>query len=214
MPVAWVSLEVPDNDPLRFFQYLTAALEMIQPGVAEVVSSLLHPADLPNSEAILTLLVNSLSGLAHDSVLVLDDYHLIETGSIHKALAFLLDHLPQHMHIVLLTRSDPLLPLARLRARGQLTEIRAADLRFSEEETAAFLNRVMGLDLTLQQVTALEKRTEGWIAGLQLAALSMQGLEDVAGFVTAFTGSNHYIVDYLAEEVLNRQSEERYCILT
>jgi LuxR family maltose regulon positive regulatory protein len=207
VPVAWVSLEMSDNDLSRFFQYLGAALDQVQPGIAEEAASLLQPSEQPNAEAILTLLANTLDTVPQDFALVLDDYHVIETTAIHEALTFLLNHLPPCMHLVLLTRSDPPLPLSRLRARGHLTEIRAADLRFNVEETTKFLNRVMGLDLTGDQVAALERRTEGWIAGLQLAALSMQGRGDVDSFVSAFTGSNHYIVDYLADEVLNRQPD-------
>ncbi len=156
-------------------------------------------------EIILTPLINSLNGFQNDFLLALDDYHVIDTPAIQTALAFLLDHLPPRMHLVLLTRADPPLPLSRLRGRGHLTEIRAEHLRFNLDESAQFLNSVMGLDLTADQVAALEKRTEGWVAGLQMAALSMQGREDVDGFVSAFTGSNHYIVDYLGEEVLVRQ---------
>jgi LuxR family transcriptional regulator, maltose regulon positive regulatory protein len=207
-PVAWLSLDAADNDPLRFLQYLSAALDTIQPGIAQEIHPLLQAADKPNTEAILTLLMNTLGGFPQDFALVLDDYHSIETLAIHEALTFLLDHLPPRMHIVLLTRSDPVLPLARLRARGQLTEIRVEHLRFNSEETAQFLNQIMDLDLTPEQVAALKKRTEGWIAGLQLAALSMQGRRDPDGFISVFTGSNHYILDYLVEEVLDRQQEK------
>jgi len=207
MPVAWVSLEAADNELSRFFQYLSAALDLIQPGIAAETSPLLHHFEQLNTEAFLTLLVNRLTQLQQGFVLVLDVYHLIESQAIHSALIFLLEHLPPRMHLVLLTRSDPPLPIARLRARGQLNELRVADLRFSVEEAATFLNQAMGLDLTAEQVAALEKRTEGWIAGLQLAAISMQGRDDLDGFISAFTGSNRYIVDYLAEEVLDRQPE-------
>ena len=206
-PVAWLSLDHADNDPARFLQYLSAALDTLEPGLEEEARPLLQSAEPPNGEAVLTLLINRLSGLEEDAVLALDDFHLIENPVIHTALNFLLEHLPPCLHLVILSRADPPLPLARLRARGQLVELRLADLRFSVEESAQFLNQVMGLDLTGKQVAALEKRTEGWIAGLQLAALSMHGREDVDGFVSAFTGSNHYIVDYLAEEVLTHQPE-------
>jgi LuxR family maltose regulon positive regulatory protein len=207
VPTAWLSLDSADNDPTRFLQYLSAALDTLDPGLEEEVRPLLQSAEPPNGEAILTLLINRLSALEEDAVLALDDLHLIENPVIHTALTFLLEHLPARLHLVLLSRADPPLPLARLRARGQLVELRLADLRFSVEECAQFLNKVMNLDLTGEQVVALEKRTEGWIAGLQLAALSMRGREDVDGFVSAFTGSNHYIVDYLVEEVLKRQPE-------
>jgi LuxR family maltose regulon positive regulatory protein len=207
LPVAWISLDAADNDPLRFFQYLSAALDTLQPGITQEIQPLLQSPEQPNIEALLTLLVNTLGGYPQDFVLVFDDYHVIEAPTIHEALTFLLGHQPLHMHLVFLTRADPPLPIARLRARGQLTEIRAADLRFSVDEAAKFLNQVMGLNLTGEQVAALEARSEGWITGLQLAALSMQGHEDVQGFISAFTGSHHYIVDYLAEEVLNCQPE-------
>lgn len=207
VPVAWVSLEASDNDLLRFFQYIAAALDQIQPGIADKAAPLLQPSEQLNTEAVMTLLVNAMGELPQDIVLALDDYHMIETTVIHTALAFLLDHLPPRMHLVLLTRSDPPLPLARLRARGQLTEIRSEHLRFSGGEAAGFLNQVMGLALTEEQVAALERRTEGWGAGLQLAALSMQGRKDVDGFIAAFSGSHQYIIDYLGEEVLNRQPE-------
>jgi LuxR family maltose regulon positive regulatory protein len=208
MPVAWLSLDAADNDPLRFLEYLSATLDTLQPGIAQEIHPLLQASEKPNTEAILTLLVNVLDDFPQDFTLVLDDYHTIDAIVIHEALAFLLNHLPSRMHIILLTRSDPALPLARLRACGQLTEIRAADLRFSVEEAAGFLNQTMGLALTRDQVTALEARSEGWIAGLQLAALSMQGRRDPDGFISAFTGSNHYILDYLVEEVLDRQQEK------
>jgi LuxR family maltose regulon positive regulatory protein len=207
LPVAWISLDAADNDPLRFFQYLSAALDTLQPGIAQEIQPLLQSPEQPNIEALLTLLVNTLGGFPQDFVLVFDDYHVIEAPTIHEALTFLIGHLPPHMHLVFLTRADPPLPIARLRARGQLTEIRAADLRFSVDEAAKFLNQVMGLNLTSEQVAALEARSEGWITGLQLAALSMQGREDVTGFISTFTGSHQYIVDYLAEEVLNRQTD-------
>ncbi len=204
-PVAWVSLDAADNDPLRFFQYLFAALDSLQPGIVLEIQPYLQASEKPNIENILTLLVNSLGRIAQDFVLVLDDYHVIRTPAIHEALAFLLDNLPPYMHLVLLTRTDPSLPLARLRARTQLTEVRAADLRFSVNEVAEFLNQVMHLGLTHEQISALEGRTEGWIAGLQLVALSMQRCTDIQAFVAAFTGSHHYVMDYLLEEVLKLQ---------
>jgi LuxR family maltose regulon positive regulatory protein len=207
VPVAWLSLEADDNDITRFFQYLFASLDIIQPSLAIEMEVSLQSTEVLPPEVILTHLINTLNKLPQDFILVLDDYHRIDLSNIHTSLGFLVDHLPAQMHLVILTRSDPPLPLARLRARGQLTEIRIEHLRFSVDESAQFLNQVMGLNLTGEQVVALERRTEGWIAGLQLAALSMQGREDVQGFVSAFTGSNHYIVDYLAEEVLSRLSD-------
>ena len=158
-------------------------------------------------EAMLTALLNEIAALPDHFVLVLDDYHVIEAQPVDHALTFLLEHLPPPMHLVIATREDPHLPLARLRARGQLTELRAADLRFTPAEAAEFLNQVMDLNLSAEDIAALETRTEGWIAGLQLAALSMQGHQDAAGFITSFTGSHHFVLDYLVEEVLHRQSE-------
>ena len=207
VPTAWLSIDLADNDLVRFLQYLSSALDHLQPGLAEETRLLLQSSEQLSWEAILTNIINRLSELEGESVLVLDDYHLVENPTIHTALTFLLDHLPPCLHIILLTRADPPLPLSRLRARDQLTEIRGADLRFTVDESTQFLNQVMSLGLTGEQVAALERRTEGWAAGLQLAALSMRGREDVQGFVSAFTGSNHYIVDYLTEEVLGRQPE-------
>ena len=204
-PFAWVSLDAGDNDPISFWTYAIAALNTLHPGVGEAPLALLHASPPSPIEAVLTCLLNALNQLPFQTVLVLDDYHLIETQSIHDALTYLVEHLPANVHLVLASRSDPLLPLARLRARGVLTELRAASLRFTFEETTAFLREVMGLPLSAEQVAALQARTEGWIAGLQLAALSLQGREDVAGFIDAFTGSHRYVVDYLVEEVLLRQ---------
>jgi LuxR family maltose regulon positive regulatory protein len=205
--VAWLSLDEGDNDLVYFLSYLTAALQTIVPTLGEDVVKALHSPQPPPHESILTSLLNDLATIPDDFALVLDDYHLIDTQSIDRALTFLLDHLPPQMHLVVTTREDPQLPLARLRARSQLTELRAADLRFTPAEAAEFLNQVMGLDLSSEEVAALEARTEGWIAGLQLAALSIQGREDTSGFIKAFAGDNHYIVDYLVEEVLQCQPD-------
>ena len=208
LPLAWVSLDASDNDPTRFWTYVIAALNTLHPGVGETPLALFYASSSPPIEAVLTSLLNGLIQLPMETVLVLDDYHLIESQSIHDALTFLLEHLPPNTHLVLASRSDPLLPLARLRARGALTELRAANLRFTSEETTAFLTEVMGLPLSAEEVAALEARTEGWIAGLHLAALSLQGRDDVGGFIAAFTGSHRYVVDFLVEEVLLRQPEE------
>jgi LuxR family maltose regulon positive regulatory protein len=205
--VAWLSLDEDDNDPARFFTYLIAALETVQADVGVDALALLQSPQPPPLQAVLTMLINSLTTIPADFVLVLDDYHVVEQQPIHDALTFLLDHLPPQMHLVIASRADPPLPLARLRTRSQLTELRAADLRFTPDEAAAFLNQAMGLSLSPEDVAALEARTEGWIAGLQLAALSMQGRDDIPGFIAAFTGSQHYILDYLVEEVLQRQPE-------
>jgi LuxR family transcriptional regulator, maltose regulon positive regulatory protein len=207
-PTAWLSLDERDNDLARFLAYLIAALETVQAGVGRQSLNRLHSRRTPSIESVMTLLSNDLAAVPHDFILVLDDYHLIELQVIHEAMAFLLDHLPPSMHLVIATRADPPLPIARLRARDQLVELRAPDLRFSPDEAAAFLNTRMGLNLTTEQIAALDTRAEGWIAGLQLAALSMQGHDDLAGFVRAFTGSNRFVLDYLAEEVWQRQPPE------
>ena len=207
-PVAWVALDEGDNDPARFLSYLVAALQTVTEGVGEAALVSLHSPQPPPIEPILTALINEVDAIPNDFALVLDDYHLVEAESVHDAVTFLLDHLPPQMHLVIASRTDPPLPLSRLRARGQMTEIRDDDLRFTSEEAAAFLEDVMGLNLSAEDVGALEQRTEGWIAGLQLAALSMQGLDDVSGFIEAFTGSNRYVLDYLAEEVLKKQPEQ------
>ncbi len=206
-PVAWLSLDEGDNDPTRFLTYLVAALQTIAANIGEGVLGVLQSPQPPSIESILTALLNEITTIPDNFVLVLDDYHVIDAKPVDDALTFLLEHLPPQMHLVIATREDPHLPLARLRARGQLTELRAADLRFTPAEAAEFLNQVMGLDLSAEDIAALETRTEGWIAGLQLAALSMQGRQDVPGFIRAFAGDNRYIVDYLVEEVLQRQPE-------
>ena len=161
----------------------------------------------PPIESILTTLLNEITTIPDNFILVLDDYHVIDSKPVDNALTFMIEHLPPQMHLVIATREDPHLPLARLRARGQLTELRAADLRFTPAEAAEFLNRVMGLNLSAEDIAALENRTEGWIAGLQLAAISMQGHKDTASFIKSFTGSHHFVLDYLLEEVLQKQSE-------
>ena len=208
---AWLSLDESDNDPTRFLIYLIAAVQTVEPNIGKGVLGALESPQPPPVEVVLTVLINETAALPNRMILVLDDYHLIEAQPIHDALTFLLRHLPPPLsgglHLVVITREDPPLPLARLRARGQLTELRATDLRFTFSEAAEFLNQVMGLDLSAEDVAALETRTEGWIAGLQLAALSMQGRKDVTGFIQSFTGSHHFVLDYLVEEVLEQQSE-------
>lgn len=206
-PAAWLSLADEESDPGRFLTYLITALQTIAGDVGAQVLPLLQSPQPPPSEAILTSLVNDLANIPHDFILVLDDYHLVDNPAVDKALSFLLEHAPPQMHLVITTREDPNLPLTRLRVRDQLTELRAADLRFTPAEAAEFLNRVMGLSLTADEVAALDGRTEGWIAGLQLAALSMRGSRDVSGFIQAFAGDHRYIVDYLVEEVLNNRPE-------
>lgn len=208
-PVAWLSVDQTDNDPARFWSYCIAALQTVQPDLGSTSLDLLHSTQTFLLENILAPLVNDIATVPADFVFVLDDYHLVEAPVIHQAMSFLLDNLPPPLHLVILSRSDPFLPLAHLRARGQLLELRAADLRFTPGETAEFLNQVMGLNLSTAEVNTLETRTEGWVAGLQLAALSLQGRDtpDVPGLIAAFSGSNRYILDYLAEAMLQRQPE-------
>jgi LuxR family maltose regulon positive regulatory protein len=205
LQVAWVSLDKGDNDPTRFWAYFIAALQTVQSDIGEAALAMLQSPQPPPIEPILTTLINEITESPAVFALVLDDYHLITTQPIHDALALLLDHLPPQMHLVIASRADPPLPIALLRGRGQLIELRQADLRFTLDEAAAFLNRVMGLELSVDDVAALSSRTEGWISGLQMAAVSMRGQEDTAGFIQAFTGSDRYILDYLVEEVLHRQ---------
>ena len=222
-PVAWLSLDEGDNDPTRFLIYLITALqtlalskvEGILANIGEGVLGALQSPQPPPIESILTALLNEITTISHNFILVLDDYHIIDSKPVDSAIAFLLEHLPPQMHLVVTTREDPPLPLARLRARGQLTELRAADLRFTPAEAAEFLNQMMGLDLSSEDIAALETRTEGWITGLQLAALALQGSlsmqgyasRDTSRFIQSFTGSHRFVLDYLVEEVLRRQPE-------
>jgi ATP/maltotriose-dependent transcriptional regulator MalT len=205
--VAWLSLDSGDNQAGVFWPYLIAALRVAAPGIGASALSRLRAPQPPPIETILAPLINELGAIPNDIVLVLDDYHVVDAREVQDGMAFLLDHLPPRVHIVITSRADPALPLARLRARGELVEIRAADLRFTQDEAAGYLNAVMGLDLAAPDIAALEGRTEGWIAALQLAALSMQGRDDIAGFIAGFAGDDRYIVDYLVEEVLRRQPE-------
>jgi LuxR family maltose regulon positive regulatory protein len=205
LPAAWLSLDEADNDPVRFLAYFIAALQSVASEIGAGALNALQSAQPPPTEVILTTLLNDISSLSEDFIVVLDDYHLIESEPVDRALLFLLEHLPPQLHLVIATRQDPPLPLARLRARGQLTELRAGDLRFAADEAAEFLNQTMGLNLSATDIAALEARTEGWIAGLQLAALSVQGHDDVSGFIQAFAGDHRYIADYLIDEVLQRQ---------
>ena len=209
--VVWLSLDERDNDPTRFLSYLITGLQTIEKNVGAGVLAVLQSPQPPPTETSLTILLNEISTILDNFTLVLDDYHMIDSEPIDLALTFLLDHLPPQMHMMITTREDPSLPLSRYRARGQLTELRAFDLRFNQEEAGAFLNKVMNLDLSAENVGALESRTEGWIAGLQLAALAllaMQDREDTTGFIQAFAGSHRFVLDYLVDEVLLRQSEQ------
>jgi LuxR family maltose regulon positive regulatory protein len=207
MRVAWLSLDEGDNDPSRFLTYVVAALQTLDANIGSEALSLLHDAPALPVDVALTALINDAATARGRIVLVLDDYHVIDAPPVHQAVGFLLDHLPPQLHLAIASRSDPPLPLARLRSRGELTELRAADLRFTREEAVDFLNRAMGLGLSTDDIVALETRTEGWIAGLQLAALSLRQQEDVAGFISTFTGSHRFLIDYLVEEVLQHQPD-------
>ena len=206
--VAWVSLDPGDNDPLTFWSYVAAALDRAVPGIGSQARAQLLAAQV-SIEAILASLLNELAAVDRDVVLVLDDLHVVDDRAIHEQLMFVLNHLPPRVHVIAGSRADPPIPLARLRAKGALHEVRAADLRFTQDEADAYLNGTMDLALSGASVAALEARTEGWIAALQLAALSMKGRDDVAGFVDRFAGDDRLIVDYLVEEVLARQPEDR-----
>ncbi|MEM7343422.1 MAG: LuxR C-terminal-related transcriptional regulator [Chloroflexota bacterium] len=212
--IAWLSLGEDDNDLIRFITYVVAALQTINSNIGAGILSLLQsPQSLP-ANLILTTLINELAETTQKFTLVLDDYHLIESRSIHESVAFFIDHLPPQLHLVIASRSDPPLSLARLRGRGELTELRAIDLRFTLDEAVEFLNQMMGLTLSVEEVAALEKRTEGWITGLQMVALALQGSHarqshpDTTDFIQDFTGSHRFILDYLVEEVLQQQSEQ------
>lgn len=206
-PVAWLSLDEGDSDPARFLAYVIAALRTIAPGIGEGVMALLKTPQPPPIESTLTALLNDIAAIPTGFILVLDDYHMLDAGPVDAAVDFLVEHMPPQMHLVIATREDPALPLARLRARGQLAELRVDDLRFTLAEAGGFLNQVMKLGLSTEEVAAFEARTEGWIAGLQLAAISVQGREDAAGFIRSFTGSHRFVLDYLVEEVLSQQSQ-------
>ncbi len=205
-PVAWLSLEPEDNELTRFLTYLIAALQTLDPHLGAPALALLRPPQPTERETVLTVLANDLlRWQGEDFALVLDDYHVVEAPAIHQALTSLVEHLPPQMHLIIVTRADPPLPLARLRARGQLSELRAAELRFRAAEAGIFLEEVMGLHLAQEDVATLQAHTEGWIAGLQLAALSLQGRANASDVLSAFSGSHRFVLDYLSEEVLSRQ---------
>jgi ATP/maltotriose-dependent transcriptional regulator MalT len=228
-PVAWLVLDADDNDPVRFWSYFIAALQRINAAIGTSSLGLLQSPTEAALDSMLKALVNEIDSFRDDQatgsipneieglrahfILVLDDYHIIETPAIHEQFSFLLDHIPPRMHLVISTRADPPLHLARLRARNQLLELHEVDLRFTRAEAAQFLNETMSLSLTSEQIAALETRTEGWIAGLQLAALSLRGREDLSGFVRAFTGSHRFVFDYLMDEVFARQKESTQSFL-
>ena len=209
--IVWVSLDESDNDPTMFLTYLIAALnqsDAIETAIGKGSLSLLQSPQSPPVVDIMTSLINEITSLLGKITLVLDDYHLIQEPLIDESLTFLIGHQPQNLHLIIATRDDPQLPLVRLRAKGQMNELRAADLRFSLSETTEFLNQVMGLSLSVADITALETRTKGWIVGLQLAAISLQGQEDTTCFIKSFTGSHRFILDYLIEEVLEKQTKD------
>jgi len=204
----WLSIDESDNDPFRFLTYLVAALQVIDPTIDEVFDRNRVYQDKADVESLLTPLINKLSGIKHPFCLILDDYHLIQNQTVHQAVNFLLENRPVGLHIVISTRADPPLPLARMRVRSGIMELRMADLRFSTQEAADFLIHTMGLKVSNEDVARLTIRTEGWIAGLQMAALSMQYTDDISGFISTLSGSHHYIFDYLLEEILSKQSDE------
>ncbi|MFZ6029595.1 MAG: LuxR C-terminal-related transcriptional regulator [Chloroflexota bacterium] len=211
---AWLSLDEGDSEPMRFLTYLVAALQTLVPGTGEEILGALQAPQAPHTETLLTTLLNAIAAFPIRVVLILDDYHALDSPAVDETLNFLVEHLPPTLHLVVASREDPPLPLAGLRARGQLAELRAADLRFTPAEASEFLNRVMGLNLSEADVNALEARTEGWIAGLQLAALAMQaqlsvpGQTDPASFIQSFSGSHRFVLDYLLEEVLQHQPQD------
>ncbi|MEJ2600512.1 MAG: LuxR C-terminal-related transcriptional regulator [Anaerolineales bacterium] len=212
-PVAWLSLDEGDSESRRFLGYLVAALQTVSTEFGAGILGMLQSSQPPPTESILTALLNEITTVSDNFVLVLDDYHVIDAKPVEHAITFLLENLPPQMHLIITTREDPGLPLARLRAQGQLTEIRVTDLRFTLSEAAKFLNRVIGLELSEKDIAALEARTEGWITGLQLAALALKGISlqeraDASQFVQSFTGSNRFVLDYLVEEVLKHQPED------
>jgi LuxR family maltose regulon positive regulatory protein len=208
LPVGWLSLDGGDNDSTTFFSYLISALQTVEPDIVEGILWSLHSPQPPPTQAVLTALVNDVFAIPKDFALVLDDYHVIRNEAVHAALAFLLEHLPPQMHLIIASRTDPPLPLTRLLVGGHLTKLTAPDLRFTPGEVSSFLNEAMGLELSAEDLAALEEHTEGWVAGLQLAALSVRGREDVSRFISAFAGTDRHVFDYLAEEVLDRQSKD------
>ncbi|MFC1852965.1 LuxR C-terminal-related transcriptional regulator [candidate division CSSED10-310 bacterium] len=205
---AWVSLETVDSDPVRFWKYIATSLQIVQDGLGNSLLNSLKAPQLPPLQVVLTQLLNELNRLKSELILVLDDYHHISSTHVHETLTFFLNHLPRQVHLLIITRTDPPFPLAQLRAKGQLNEIRGSDLRFTTPEISSLISSAVTADLTERDITLLEERTEGWAAGLQLAALSLRNENDASGFISSFAGDNRYILDYLLEEVLNRQTSE------
>lgn len=208
LDVCWLSLEEADNDQVRFLTYFIAALKEVEGTTGDTALGMLQSPQIPPLDVYLATLVNDIARFSHRVLFVIDDYHLIHTPTIHQMLNFILEHQPFQLHLVLLSREDPPIPLPRLRAQGQVREIRQDDLRFTSREIATYLQQGIGVSLDSKDLGALERRTEGWAAGLQLAALSMEGREDISTFILEFTGSNRYILDYLIEEVFRNQSEQ------
>jgi LuxR family maltose regulon positive regulatory protein len=208
MPVAWLSLDPNDSQAGRFLNYVITALQTADQTIGREATQLLGGLQQVSPESVLISLINDLNTAAREMVLVLDDYQFISSQAVHDQVLFLLEHCPVTLHLLIASRSDPPLPLARLRVRGQMIELRTADLRFTPEEAAQFLNEIMSLQLDTESIAMLEQRTEGWIAGLQMAALSMRGRGDVGEFIKGFSGTNRYILDYLLEEILSRQSPQ------
>jgi len=207
-PFAWISLEEKDNDLIRFLSYFIAALQTIKKDICQGILEMFHSVEAIGFDSLLTAIINEIEAVSTSFVLVLDDYHLIDNPEINNILGFLLNHLPSNMHLVVITREEPLLPLATLRSKNQLTEIRTLDLRFTHSESVIFLNQVMGIKLSDKDIKLLESRTEGWIAGLQLAAISLQKQKDIPEFIKSFSGSHNFIMDYLIEEVFSQLSDE------
>lgn len=203
---AWVSLDEGDNDPVRFWDYFIAALQKIQSNVGDGTLDILHSPQLPPVESMLTELINELSGIASDFIIVLDDYHLVESQQVHNSITYLLEHQPEQMHLVIAARADPPLPLARFRGREMVLEMRTDDLRFTLDEVNRLLNELKAPELASEDVAELNGRTEGWVVGLKMAALSMKGQKDIPGFIADFAGSQRYVMDYLMEEVLQKQT--------
>ncbi|MFC1959913.1 LuxR C-terminal-related transcriptional regulator [Chloroflexota bacterium] len=209
-PVAWLSLDVHDNDSTRFLAYMITSLRMgigTDTFVGQTAQDLIQSPQPPSYDIVLTSLLNDLASISGRLILILDDYHVIESTQVDNALSFFLEHLPPQMHLIITTREDPQLPLARLRARDQMTELRVTDLRFTSSEAVGFLNQVMGLNLSAKDIATLKIRTEGWIVGLQLAAISLQGCQNTSNFMKSFSGSHRFVLDYLVEEVLHQQTE-------
>ncbi len=206
--VAWVSLDDGDNDPARFWDYFIAGIKKFNPVAGDAASFVLHSDQSFTFETVLTSLINDMADITKDLIVVLDDYHLIKSDAIHAAMAFLLDHMPPRVHLIIATRADPPLPLPHLRGRGTLVEVVADDLRFTDEEAARLLKEMLGAPLSAEQTATMNAHTEGWVVGLKMAALSMRGEKDIDALISGFTGSHRYVMDYLLEEVLKRQTDE------